>query len=68
MKEGRAPYPVSLIRVALISGALVLGILSTAVAKDRLEWVEFHTNKNPHVPGDITDNLSYGASAELSAQ
>lgn len=67
MKEGRAPYPVSLIRVALISGVLVLGILSTAVAKDRLEWVEFHTNKT-HVPGDITDNLSYGASAELSAQ
>lgn len=54
--------------IAFASMAAILGGLTAASAKDRLDWVEFFPDDKPHVSKDVTDKLSIGYESKLSAQ
>ena len=61
-------FSIKPVAFGLITALMMAGTASPAAAKDKLKWVKFHADKNPHVTGEISDNLSYGAGVSASGQ
>ncbi|MFD1159570.1 alginate export family protein [Roseovarius aestuarii] len=68
MKQICKSIAINSVCVAAISAALISGVPDPAAAEDSDSWVELPLDDAPHVSWQLSDSISIGAAAEVSAQ
>lgn len=68
MKRWHVRFSSRFARLAATSVALTFGVSTAVIAREGFDWIDFHTDKTPHVTRELSGGLSFGAAVEFSAQ